>query len=192
MADALEANYPGLSEQVPEATTPLGEPRTQGATGLARAVPYRYDIERDNPTLLALRTAGVGVPAAPKTIATGSGYGIELTEPEQDILKRGRGAAIVKEVTRVRANPRVQSWERTMASAPHDSRQWQDAFTRYNDAMQVAARDGATAGNDAFLKRLGKAQIAAREKITKNLEPSYLGAPSDTSPSQVPVGEIVG
>ena len=100
------------------------------------------------------------------------------------MLKRARGAAIIQEVAKVRVNPRVQSWERTISTAPPDSPQYKDAFKRYNDAMQVAASNGAATGNNAFLRQLGRAEVARREKITKDVEPSYLGTPP------VPAGTV--
>jgi len=183
MLDALEANYPGLSGNVPEATTALGEPRTPGATGFGALV-GRYDIERDTPTLEALRLADVNVPRETRVLSTGGGYGVELTEAERDTLKRARGQAIIAEVAKERARPRTARSEQVLRTAAPDSPQYRAALEDFNAAMQGAVTDAAKWANQDFEKQLGKAEIKRREKQTREVEQRYLGTPS------LPVGEL--
>ena len=191
LLDALEADYPGLSGNVPEATTALGEPRTPGQTGIAAfASPLRYDVERDNPTLQALREAGVRVPDAPKTISVGRGYGIELTEAEQDQVKRARGAQITLSVERAMQNPRMVELQRAVRTAPQGSPEQQQALARYNAALQAAVSGAAQAANNQFIRQLGREQMAARMKPTREVEPFYLGPPGTQASEQL--GEVVG
>jgi len=183
MLDALEANYPGLSGNVPEATTALGEPRTPGATGFGALV-GRYDIERDTPTLEALRLADVNVPRETRVLSTGGGYGVELTEAERDTLKRARGQAIIAEVAKERARPRTARSERVLRTADPGSAEYRAALEDFNAAMQGAVSDAARWANQDFEKQLGKAEIKRREKQTREVEQRYLGTPS------LPVGEL--
>lgn len=159
LLDALEANYPGLSENVPEATTSLGEPRTPGATGFGALV-GRYDIERDEPTLRVLRDNAVDVPREPRTVTVGGGYGVELTEAERDTLKRTRGVAIRQAVEGTAANPRF-------AGADLAAR---------NATLRAAVSAAAQSANNDFLRGLGNAEIRQRMKVTRELEPSPIGA----------------
>jgi murein DD-endopeptidase MepM/ murein hydrolase activator NlpD len=106
LVEAMEANYPGLSGNVPPSLTPLGDERTQAATGAGRFVPLRYDIERDEPTLAALRSNGVGIPPESKSININGGH-IDLSEEERAALQQARGAAIRDTVQRVTSDP---SW----------------------------------------------------------------------------------
>jgi hypothetical protein len=151
LVEALEANYPGLSGNVPEATTSLGDPRTQGATGLGRAIPLRYDIERDEPTLKALRDNGVGIPQQTKAISL-SGGSIPLTEAEQDQLKRARGAAIRDIVPRVGNNPA---------------------------ALQRAVELATAAATRQFISQMGAAEVRKRWEPKQAPEPYYLGTAAD-------------
>jgi murein DD-endopeptidase MepM/ murein hydrolase activator NlpD len=158
LLDALEANYPGLSAGVPEATTPIGEPRTQGATGAGRYVPFRYDIERDEPTLKTLRENDVGLPNAPKQLNVVNGH-IDLSEAEQDQLKRARGEAIRDVVARVSSTPQFQR---------------ADGGLR-NQMLKENLNFATRRANDQFLKDLGNDAIRARRQARAAPEPYYLG-----------------
>jgi flagellar protein FlgJ len=106
LVEAMEANYPGLSGNVPESLTPLGEPRSQGISGAAAfALPLRADILRDEPTLRALRDNDVRIPPPAKAVNVGNGWSIDLTPEEQDQLQRARGAQIIDQVSRVQDLP---------------------------------------------------------------------------------------
>jgi hypothetical protein len=179
LVDAMAANYPGVSGTVPPALTPLGEERTQGATGLGRFVPFRYDVERSNETLDALRSAGVGIPQTPKAVSVGRGYGVELTETERDALQRARGAAITQAVANERAKPRMQALERDLRQARPGSDQYQQALARYNGALQATVSGAAQTANNAFVRQLGREGVAARMKVTKEIEPTFLGTPPE-------------
>jgi hypothetical protein len=158
LLDAMQANYPGLSGNVPEATTPLGEPRTQGASGLARAIPLRYDIERDEPTLKLLREADVGVPDAPKSLNYGSMH-IDLTETEQDTLKRARGAAIRDYLGAFANDPQFQAL----------------SVVERNTYLRRMVSSAATQANKQFLFDLPDDQLTGRLKEKTVPEPYYLG-----------------
>jgi flagellum-specific peptidoglycan hydrolase FlgJ len=102
LVEAMESNYPGLSGNVPESLTAIGEPRTQGISGAAAfALPVRADILRDEPTLKALRDNDVRIPPAPKAVNVGNGWSVDLTPEEQDQLQRSRGEIIRQQVAAV-------------------------------------------------------------------------------------------
>jgi cell wall-associated NlpC family hydrolase len=147
LIDAMEANYPGLSGDVPPALTPLGEERTQGATGAGRLVPFRYDIERDEPTLQVLRSSGVAVPTVPKAVGL-KGGSVELTEAERAQLQQLRGQAIRDAVAGVNRDPR-----------------------NVQRAVQLATQNA----NARFLDSLGTAEINRRWQAKAAPEPYYLG-----------------
>jgi hypothetical protein len=164
LVDALEANYPGLSANVPEATTAIGEPRTQGISGVAAfALPIRADIERDEPTLKLLRENDVSIPPEPKQVNIGRGQSIDLTEAEQDQVKRARGAAIKQAVDQVQ-----------------QTRAWQgaDLATR-NALLSQAVNFGTQTANVDFYRALSPADVQSRAKARTVAEPYYIGgAPS--------------
>jgi murein DD-endopeptidase MepM/ murein hydrolase activator NlpD len=147
LIDAMEANYPGLSGDVPPALTPLGEERTQGATGAGRLVPFRYDIERDEPTLQVLRSSGVAVPTVPKAVGL-KGGSVELTEAERAQLQQLRGQAIRDAVAGVNRDPR-----------------------NVQRAVQLATQNA----NARFLDSLGTAEINRRWQAKAAPESYYLG-----------------
>jgi hypothetical protein len=147
LLDALLANYPGTSGTVPPARTPLGDERTQGATGLGRLAPFRYDIQRDEPTLKILRDTGVGVPKPPKAIGLRGGS-IELTEDEQARLQQMRGQAIRDMVPRVSQNPA---------------------------AVQKAVDLATASATRAFLAQMGADDVRKRWTAKQAPEPYYLG-----------------
>jgi hypothetical protein len=102
LVEAMESNYPGLSGNVPESLTAIGEPRSQGISGVAAfALPVRADILRDEPTLKALRDNDVRIPPAPKAVNVGNGWSVDLTPEEQDQLQRSRGEIIRQQVAAV-------------------------------------------------------------------------------------------
>jgi hypothetical protein len=160
LVEAFEANYPGLSGNVPEATTPLGEPRTQGATGLARLVPVRYDIERDDPTLAVLRENKVGIPPEPKQMNIGRGQSLDLTEDEQAQVKRDRGAAIKQAVDEVQ---KTRAWQSSDLSAR-------------NALLKQAVNYATQNANIRFYQSLTAAEVQSRAKDRAVPEPYYLGA----------------
>jgi hypothetical protein len=147
LIDALDANYPGLSGTVPPALTPLGDERTQGATGLGRLAPFRYDIERDEPTLQVLRKAGVAIPRAPKAVGL-KGGSIELTEDERAQLQQMRGAAIRDTVPRVR-----------------------ETSAEVQKAVELAT----ASATSQFLNQLGADEVNRRWQAKQPPEPYYLG-----------------
>jgi len=151
LIDAMEANYPGLSGNVPPSLTPIGEERTQGATGLGRLVPFRYDIERDEPTLATLRENGVGIPNQVKAVNAGNGWSIDLTEDERAQLQQARGAAIRDQVAYVvqsRAYQRIPAGQAGLADRNYMLRQ----------AVSAATQDT----NNRFVGRLSRAELDAR------------------------------
>jgi hypothetical protein len=102
LVEAMESNYPGLSGNVPESLTAIGEPRSQGISGVAAfALPVRADILRDEPTLKVLRDNDVRIPPAPKAVNVGNGWSVDLTPEEQDQLQRSRGEIIRQQVAAV-------------------------------------------------------------------------------------------
>ncbi|HXJ31396.1 MAG TPA: lytic transglycosylase domain-containing protein [Gemmatimonadales bacterium] len=102
LVEAMEANYPGVSGNVPESLTAIGEPRTQGISGAAAfALPLRADILRDEPTLQALRANDVRIPPPAKSVNVGNGWAIDLTPEEQDQVQRARGEQIRQQVAAV-------------------------------------------------------------------------------------------
>jgi flagellum-specific peptidoglycan hydrolase FlgJ len=102
LVEAMEANYPGLSGNVPESLTAIGEPRTQGISGgAAFALPLRADILRDEPTLQALRANDVRIPPPARSVNVGNGWAIDLTPEEQDQVQRARGEQIRQQVAAV-------------------------------------------------------------------------------------------
>jgi murein DD-endopeptidase MepM/ murein hydrolase activator NlpD len=147
LLDAMLANYPGASGTVPPALTPLGDERVQGATGFGRAVPFRYDIQRDEPTLQVLRKTGVGIPKPPKAIGL-SGGSIELTEDERAQLQRMRGQAIRDMVPRVTEN---------------------------SAAVQRAVDLATASATRAFISQLGADEVRKRWNPKQAPEPYYLG-----------------
>ena len=161
LIDAMEANYPGLSGNVPPSLTPMGEERTQGATGLGRyVVPGRYDIERDEPTLAALREAGVGIPAQPRAVNVGRGWSIDLTEDERAQLQQARGAAIRDQVAQTMALPI-----------------WQQATrTDRNAMLRRAVSNAGQNTNILWLRTLSDADIQGRAKQREVPDPYILGA----------------
>jgi murein DD-endopeptidase MepM/ murein hydrolase activator NlpD len=165
LVDAMEANYPGVSGNVPEATTALGDARTPGQTGIGAFIaPVRYDIERDEPTLRALRENDVSVPPAPKVISVGNGWAIDLSEAEQDQLKRARGAAIRDEVAYVLASPRYKQ-------AVRDN----DVAYR-NQLLAQAVSNAAQNSNIDFQRGMTKEELQARAKRKAAPEPYILGS----------------
>ena len=163
LVDAMEANYPGLSGNVPEATSPLGDPRTQGISGAATfALPVRADISRDEPTLAALRAADVAIPAAPKAISVGNGWSIQLTEAEQDQIKRARGVLIRDEVANVLASPKYQAAVRA-----------NDTSTM-NEYLRKAISNAAQNSNVDFQRSMTKEQLQARAERKAAPEPYIL------------------
>ena len=157
---AMEANYPGASGQVPASQTPLGDERTQAATGIGRALPLRYDIERDEPTLKVLREHGVGIPPLQKAVSAGTGLSIKLTEDEQAQLQQQQGALIRQYVTDAQADKR---WAK---------------YTD-NDKAAVLKNSVAAAQRSAraqFLDKLGDAEVLKRREAKPGPEPYYLGA----------------
>jgi hypothetical protein len=146
LLDAMLANYPGTSGTVPPARTPLGNERTQGATGAGRLVPLRYDIQRDEPTLKILRETGIGVPKPPKAIGLRGGS-IELTEDERAQLQQMRGQAIRDMVPRVTQNPA---------------------------AVQKAVDLATTSATRAFLAQMGADDVRKRWTAKQAPEPYYL------------------
>jgi flagellum-specific peptidoglycan hydrolase FlgJ len=158
LVDALAANYPGVSSLVPEATNALGEPRTQGISGAAAfALPIRADISRDEPTLKILRDNSIAIPNEPKALNV-IGGSIELSEAEQDQLKRARGAAIIQGVQAVSG---TAAYQRADVGLRNEMLKRELNF----DSQRV---------NDAFLKQLGREQILARRKAKAVPEPYYL------------------
>jgi hypothetical protein len=159
LLDALEANYPGVSGNVPEATTPLGEPRTPGATGFG-ALAGRYDIERDNPTLRVLRENDVRIPAEAKQVNIGRGQSIDLTEEERDQVKRARGAAIVQAVEQVQ-----------------QTRAWQGADLETRNALlKQAVNYGTQNANIDFYRSLSAEEVRKRAKDRVVPEPYFIGS----------------
>ena len=156
--EALESNYPGASANVPEATTPLGEPRTQGATGIARVVPYRYDIERDTPLLQQLRESGVGIPTEHKSLNYG-GQHIDLTEDEQDVLKRQRGEALKQYLDPYVNDPKFQNLS-------------QAERNRY---LTVLVSHAVQYADHQFLNDMPGADLSSRLKPKTVPDPYYLG-----------------
>jgi hypothetical protein len=147
LVDAMEAAYPGLSSNVPEATTPLGEPRTQGISGIASfALPVRADISRDEPTLAALRAADVRIPAAAKAVNVGNGWSIDLTEAEQDQVKRARGQYIREQVARAQDLPMYKNG---------------DVSVR-NQVLSQAVSNGAQTADVLFVRSLPQGDLQAR------------------------------
>lgn len=147
LVDAMEANYPGASGNVPEATTPLGEPRTQGISGIAAfALPVRADISRDEPTLAALRAAGVSIPAEAKAVNVGNGWSIDLTEQEQDQVKRARGQYIRDQVARVQDLPMYKNG---------------DVSVR-NQVLSQAVSNASQTADVLFVRSLPQSQLQAR------------------------------
>jgi hypothetical protein len=161
LVEALEANYPGLSGNVPEATTPLGDARVQGATGIGRYIPARYDIERDEPTLKALRESGVGIPAQPKSINAVGGH-IALTEAEQDQFKRMRGELIRQAVAPYAGNPAFEKL----------------STGEKNKFMRIAMTQAVTNAKNKFLATMGKDEITRRWQAKEEPDPYYLGEAS--------------
>jgi hypothetical protein len=157
LIDAMEANYPGVSGNVPPSLTPLGEERTQGATGLGRLVPLRYDIERDEPTLQTLRSNGVGVPQTPRQLNVVGGH-IDLTEDERAALQQARGEAIRDVVARVSASPQYQRADAGLRAQ------------MLQENVQFATRNA----NDRFLNTI-RTDIPTRRKVKEVPEPYYLG-----------------
>jgi hypothetical protein len=157
LIDAMEANYPGLSGTVPPSLTPLGEERTQGATGAGRLVPLRYDIERDEPTLQILRSTGVGVPQTPRQLNVVGGH-IDLTEDERAALQQARGEAIRDVVARVSASPQYQRADAGLRAQ------------MLQENVQFATRNA----NDRFLNTI-RNDIPTRRKAKEVPEPYYLG-----------------
>jgi hypothetical protein len=158
LAEALESNYPGLAGNVPEATTPLGEPRTQAATGIGRVLPLRYDIERDTPLLESLRVAGVGIPPQQKSLNFAGGH-IDLSEDEQDQLKRARGEMIKQYVGAWTDNPQFQA-------QPREAR---------NEALRALMRDAVQISDNQFLAQIPKDTMTQRWKAKQIPDPYYLG-----------------
>lgn len=152
LVDAMEANYPGISGDVPPARTPLGDERTQGATGAGRLIPYRYDVERDEPTLQVLRKTGIGIPKPPKAIGYRGGS-IELTEAEQAQLQQMRGAAIRDMVPRVSEN---------------------------SAAVQKAVDLATASATKQFVSQLGADEVRRRWAAKVAPEPYYLGTATGT------------
>lgn len=164
LVEALEANYPGLSGNVPPSLTPMGEERTQGATGVGRLVPFRYDIERDEPTLRTLREAGVGIPTETKTVNVGRGWSVDLTEDERAQLQRARGAAIRDEV---QALERSRVWSRIPAGeAGRGDR---------NRLLAQAVSNAAQNTNYDWIKTLPDAELQRRAKQREVPDPYILG-----------------
>jgi hypothetical protein len=161
LVDAMEANYPGLSGNVPPARTAIGEERTQGATGLGRLVPFRYDIERPDPLLEQLRTAGVRVPDTPKAVNYGGGH-IDLTEEERATLQQARGRAIREYVSAYALDPKFQA-----LPLAERNRYLQRLVSQ---ATQMASRQ--------FAFELPADQLTARWKAKQVPEPYYLGEAS--------------
>jgi murein DD-endopeptidase MepM/ murein hydrolase activator NlpD len=147
LVEAMEANYPGLSGNVPPSRMPLGDERVQGATGASRLLPLRFDIEKDEPTLKILRTAGVGIPKPPKAISL-SGGSVPLTEDEQAQLQVMRGQAIRDMVPRVTQNPA---------------------------AVQKAVDLATESATRAFVAQLGADEVRKRWNPKQAPEPYYLG-----------------
>jgi murein DD-endopeptidase MepM/ murein hydrolase activator NlpD len=147
LVEAMEANYPGLSGNVPPSRMPLGDERTQAATGASRLLPLRYDIERDEPTLKILRSTGVGIPKPPKAIGLRGGS-IELTEDERAQLQQMRGQAIRDMVPRVSQNPA---------------------------AVQKAVDLATASATRAFLAQMGADDVRKRWTARQAPEPYYLG-----------------
>lgn len=168
LVDAMEANYPGLSGNVPEATSPLGDPKTQGISGAATfALPIRADISRDEPTLAALRSADVQIPAAPKAISVGNGWSIQLSEAEQDQLKRARGVLIREEVANVLSSPKYQA-----AVRDHD-------VSTMNLYLRQAVSNAAQNSNVDFQRSMTKEQLQARAERKAAPEPYILAGAAD-------------
>jgi hypothetical protein len=147
LVEAMEANYPGLSGNVPPSRLPLGDERVQGATGASRLLPLRFDIEKDEPTLKILRSTGVGIPKPPKAIGLRGGS-VELTEDEQAQLQVMRGQAIRDMVPRVTENPA---------------------------AVQKAVDLATASATRAFMAQLGADEVRKRWSPKQAPEPYYLG-----------------
>ena len=161
--DAMAADYPGVSGTVPEATTALGEPRSMGVSGIGAFVaPVRSSLEADNATLRMLRENDVSLPPAPKAINLGRGQSIELSEAEQDQVKRARGAAIQQAVKDVQ-----------------QSRAWQGAdLTTRNALLKQAVNYGTQTANIDFYKNLSSTDLQTRAKARAVPEPYYIGGAS--------------
>ena len=157
LIDAMEANYPGASGNVPPARTPLGDERYQGATGLGRLIPYRYDVERDEPTLKTLRSNGIGVPQTPRQLNVVGGH-IDLTEDERAQLQVARGQAIRQVVARVESLPQYQRADAGLRAQ------------MLQENVQFATKNA----NDQFLASI-RADIPNRKKAKEVPEPYYLG-----------------
>ena len=158
LLDAMAANYPGTSSTVPEATTALGEPRTQGISGAASfTLPFRADISRDEPTLSVLRANDIQIPAAPKSLNVVGGS-IELSEEEQDQVKRARGEAIKLGVAAVAKSAAYQR---------------ADVGLR-NEMLKRELTFDTQRANGEFLKQLTREQILARRQAKAVPEPYYL------------------
>jgi hypothetical protein len=161
LVDALISNYPGTSGLVPEATTALGDERSMGVSGIGAVVsPVRSSLEVDEPTLRVLRENDVSIAPASKSISIGRGQEIELTEPEQDRLKRARGAAIKRNVA---AAQQTQGWK--SATSPEA----RNAILRH--AMQAAQESSKL----EFFRTLSTAEVEQRRKAARELEPTYIG-----------------
>ena len=160
LIDAMAANYPGLSGTVPPSLTPLGDERTQAATGASRLLPLRFDIERDEPTLQTLRSNGIGVPSTPKQLNVVGGH-IDLSEEERATLQQARGAAIRDVVAHVEALPQYQRADAGLKAQ------------MLQENVSFATRNA----NDRFLNTI-RNDIPGRRKAKEVPEPYYLsGAP---------------
>jgi len=157
--DAMAATNPLTAGTVPERTNALGQAVSPTVTGVAAAIsPVRAEVEQDDPTLKVLRANDVSVPAAPKALNV-IGGSVDLTEAEQDQLKRSRGEAIARGVSAVTASAAFQR---------------ADAGLR-NEMLKRELSFQTQRANEQFLSQLGREQIVSRRKARAAPEPYYLG-----------------
>lgn len=146
--EAFLAASPLTVGQVPPAQDRLGRDREPERTGWgAMLSPFRYGIERDSPTLRALRDNGVGLPAPPKDRG-----GIELSREEQREFQRIAGQYIERNVKSVLSHPKAKFAQRT----PGERRAF--LLDAVDDAREEAEREMIrTMGVPAYKERLKQA-----------------------------------
>jgi hypothetical protein len=168
LVEAMESNYPGASGLVPESLTAIGEPRSQGISGVAAfALPVRADILRDEPTLKALRDNDVRIPPAPKAVNVGNGWSVDLTPEEQDQLQRARGVAIRDWVARMQAMPAYQNGDlgtRNLYLSKAVSNASQQADIDFYRSLSRADLQSTTAGGRAVRRTVPTPYTVAGEE----------------------------
>lgn len=145
LTEGLKARVPGLREQVPPATNPLGQPIESQQTGFGALQPTRPSKEQDAPIIRAFLDAGVDIGSPPKKF-TLDGNDVALSPQEQRRYQEIRGSYLERFAPRVIDRPAWATWKPETRTA---------ALKGLLDDMNQAAQG-------QMLREIGAAEIRKR------------------------------